>query len=94
MSIKEKIVNSKPVQYVVNSKAFAKAVDVAGVASVSACTLMTSVSAAEGTVIDPGTVDTATIISNAQPFITAALPIICIIGGVKLGFRFLRSAMH
>lgn len=34
------------------------------------------------------------IISTAQPFITAGIPILCIVGGLKLGIRFLRGSMH
>lgn len=34
------------------------------------------------------------ILNNAQPFITAGIPILCIVGGIKLGMRFLRGSMH
>lgn len=39
-------------------------------------------------------VKSAEILNNAQPFITPAITILCIVGGMKLGMRFLRSAMH
>ena len=34
------------------------------------------------------------ILSNAMPFINAGIPILVVIGGIKLGVRFLRSSMH
>lgn len=39
-------------------------------------------------------VDTADILNKAQPFITPAITVMCCIGGIKLGMRFLRSSMH
>lgn len=39
-------------------------------------------------------VKSAEILNNAQPFITPAITILCIVGGMKLGMRFLRSSMH
>ncbi|MCM1328093.1 MAG: hypothetical protein NC253_01505 [Ruminococcus sp.] len=40
------------------------------------------------------TVSSAEVLNNAQPFITPAITLLCIVGGMKLGMRFLRSAMH
>ena len=34
------------------------------------------------------------ILENAQPFIVPAIGIMCIVGGIKLGMRFFRGAMH
>lgn len=34
------------------------------------------------------------ILDSAQPFITAGIPILCIVGDLKLGIRFLRGSMH
>lgn len=39
-------------------------------------------------------VSSADILDSAQPFITAGIPILCIVGGLKLGIRFLRGSMH
>lgn len=39
-------------------------------------------------------VKSAEILNNAQPFITPAMTVLCIVGGIKLGMRFLKSAMH
>lgn len=34
------------------------------------------------------------ILNNATPFIVPGITILCIVGGIKLGMRFLRSSMH
>ena len=34
------------------------------------------------------------ILENAQPFIVPAIGIMCVVGGIKLGMRFFRGAMH
>lgn len=94
MSIKEKIVASKPVQFVVNSKGFNKALNAVSSAAVAVSALAVSASAEGGAAVNIGEVPVANIIANAQPFITAALPVIVTIGGIKLGVRFLRSSMH
>lgn len=39
-------------------------------------------------------VDTADILNKMQPFVTPAITIMCCVGGIKLGMRFLRSSMH
>lgn len=93
MSIKEKIANSKFVRSVVTSKAFNKAVDVASVAAVSACALATSASA-DATSVALSTINSADVINNAMPFVNAALPILCVVGGVKIGVRFLKGSLH
>lgn len=95
MSIKEKIANSKLVRNVVNSKAFNKAVDVAGTACVAMAALATSASA-EGGVgsVVLSEINSADVVNNAMPFVNAALPILCVVGGVKIGVRFLKGALH
>lgn len=95
MSIKEKIVNSKVVRSVVNSKAFNKAVDIAGTAAVAMTALATSASAETGVgsaVLSE--INSADVINNAMPFVNAALPILCVVGGVKIGVRFLKGSLH
>lgn len=94
MSIKEKIVASKPVQFVVNSKGFNKALNVAGTATVAATTLMTSASAEGESALAISAISTSQILDNALPFINAALPVLCVIGGLKLGIRFLKGAIR
>lgn len=49
---------------------------------------------ADNTLINSITVDTADILNKAQPFITPAITVLCCVGGMKLGMRFLRSSMH
>lgn len=94
MSFKEKIVASKPVQFVVNSKSFSKAVDVAGAATLAVGTLMTTASATEAGTIAIAEINSGDILNNASPFINAALPILCVVGGLKLGIRFLKGAIR
>lgn len=93
MSIKEKIVNSKVVRSVATSKTFNNALTAVGSAALAVSTFAVSASA-EDAAFNITNIDTAPLINNAQPFITAAIPVIVLIGGVKLGIRFLRSSMH
>lgn len=94
MSIKEKIVNSKVVRSVATSKTFNNALTAVGSAALAVSSLAVSASAEGGAAFNISNIDTAPLINNAQPFITAAIPVIVLIGGVKLGVRFLRSSMH
>ena len=41
-----------------------------------------------------GEIADADILANAQPFIVPAIGIMCVVGGIKLGTRFLRGSMH
>lgn len=95
-SFASKIVNSAPVQKIAHSKAFSKAVDLAGAASLAMATLAVQASAEGGTVsnVIAAEVNSGDIIANAQPFVTPAIGILCVVGGIKLGMRFLRSSMH
>lgn len=98
MAISEKIANNKLVKKVVNSKALNKALDFCAATGASVCMLMTSASATEvdNQVVNgiAAAVNSADIMNNAQPFITAGIGIMCVVGGVKLGTRFLRGSMH
>ncbi len=40
------------------------------------------------------TVDTAQILSTADPYIKAAVSVLCVVGGFKLGIRILRGSFH
>lgn len=90
------------VRKILLSRAFSKAVDILCIASTSIVTLVTPVSAldigfgevGEGELIPINNFDLSSFVTNLQPFITAALPILCVVGGIKLGVRFLRSAIH
>lgn len=93
MSIKEKITNSKVIRKVVSSKAFNKAVDIAGTAAVAVTALATTASAEVGSVV-LSEINSADVVNNAMPFVNAALPILCVVGGVKIGVRFLKGALH
>lgn len=48
----------------------------------------------DNTLANAITVDTADILNKAQPFITPAITILCCVGGIKLGMRFLKGSMH
>lgn len=40
------------------------------------------------------TVDEGAVLSNANPFLTPAVTILCIVGGIKLGWSFLKRSFH
>ncbi len=40
------------------------------------------------------TVDTAQILNTANPYIKAAVSVLCVVGGFKLGMRILRGSFH
>lgn len=95
MSIKEKIVSSKPVQFVVNSKGFNKALNAVSSAAVAVSALAVSASAETGAAsVALSEINSADVINNAMPFVNAALPILCVVGGVKIGVRFLKGSLH
>lgn len=95
MSIKEKIVTSKPVQFVVNSKGFNKALNAVSSAAVAVSALAVSASAETGVgSVVISDINSADVINNAMPFVNAALPILCVVGGVKIGVRFLKGSLH
>lgn len=93
MSIKEKIVTSKPVQFVVNSKGFNKALNAVSSAAVAISALAVTASADAGS-IALSEINSADVLNNAMPFVNAALPILCVVGGVKIGVRFLKGSLH
>jgi len=39
-------------------------------------------------------INSGDVLANMQPFVNAAIPILAVVGGVKLGRNFLRSAFH
>lgn len=61
----------------------------AGIASVNSFA-----SELDNTALNGITVNTAEILNMTQPFVTPAITVLCCVGGIKLGMRFLRSSMH
>lgn len=39
-------------------------------------------------------INSGDILENAKPFINAGIPIMVVVGGIRLGVRFLRGSMH
>ena len=39
-------------------------------------------------------INSGDILDNAKPFINAGIPIMVVVGGIRLGVRFLRGSMH
>lgn len=78
-----------------NSKAY-KAVEKGAVIGSSAIMAVgvtaTNAFAADG--VGAITVDTASVLSNMQPFLNPAVTVLCIVGGIKLGWSFLKRAFH
>lgn len=82
-----------------NSKAY-KAVEkvavTAGAGLITAGTMaMTSFATDEiGSTTALTAINSKEVLSNAMPFINAGIPILAVVGGIKLGVRFLRGSMH
>lgn len=88
-AIADKIENSK------SYKAAEKVVITAG-ASILAVGTMAMTSFAEsgvGTIV-LSEINSGDILTNAKPFINAGIPIMVVVGGIRLGVRFLRGSMH
>lgn len=89
-AVADKFINSKVYKGVERCAVTASAaLTSAGVMSVSAFA-----AESDNTALNSITVNTADILNKAQPFITPAITILCCVGGMKLGMRFLRSSMH
>lgn len=77
-----------------DSKAYKKAERVAvgaGASLAALCTSAMNTSAADVATI---TVNEGAVLSNANPFLTPAVTILCIVGGIKLGWSFLKRSFH
>ena len=84
---------------VTNSKAY-KAVEkvavTAGAGLITAGTMAMSSFAVDevGSTLVISEIKSSTILDNAMPFINAGIPILAVVGGIRLGVRFLRGSMH
>lgn len=79
---------------VFDSKAYKvveKGVALGSAALVSVGSMVTNASATDAISV---TVDTSSVLTNASPFITLAVTILCAVGGIKLGWGFLKRAFH
>lgn len=85
VSVADKVTNSKIYKGVEKALVFGSAT--VATVGVSAMNVF-----AEG--LDKITVDTTAVLGNAEPFITPAITILCAVGGIKLGWSFLRRAFH
>lgn len=79
---------------VTNSKAY-KAVEKSAIVA-SATIATVGASAINSFAVDPIsiTVDESAVLSNANPFLNPAVTILCIVGGIKLGWSFLKRSFH
>ncbi len=81
-----------------NSPVYKKAekLAVAGAGVVSSLGAMAVTASAEGEISNAITtaINTDNIITNASPFIESAIMVLCAVGGIKLGMRFLRGSFH
>ncbi len=97
VNVKNKIVGF--VDKVTNSKAY-KAVEKAavtvGAGLFTAGTMaMTSFAVDEvGSTTALTAINSKEVLNNAMPFINAGIPILAVVGGIRLGVRFLRGSMH
>ena len=80
-----------------DSKAYKTAEKVAITAS-SACIalspIITDVLAADENGVLNITVDTSSVLTNANPFINPAVTVLCVVGGIRIGWGFLKRAFH
>ena len=79
---------------VTNSKAYKSAEKCAVIGSSALMAVgatVTNAFAADGVAI---TVDTSSVLTNMQPFLTPAVTVLCFVGGIKLGWGFLKRAFH
>lgn len=84
---------------VTNSKAYKaceKAAVTAGAGLITAGTMAMTSFAEEtgvGTIVI-SEINSGDVIKNAMPFVNAGIPILVVVGGLRLGLRFLRGSMH
>lgn len=92
MSIKEKILNSKPVQAFAHSKVVSKAVQFGGAVAGSVCTLMISASAADvgGTLTSAAGVEK--MLSTAEQYVEPMIYITCGVAGIRIVQRLIKGA--
>lgn len=83
---------------VTNSKAY-KAVEKvavtagAGLITVGTMAMTSFAESGVGTIV-LSEINSGDILNNAKPFINAGIPIMVVVGGIRLGTRFLRGSMH
>lgn len=83
---------------VTNSKAY-KAVEKvavtagAGIMSVGVMAMSASAESGVGSIV-LSEINSGDILSNATPFINAGIPILAVVGGIRLGTRFLKGSMR
>lgn len=89
-AVADKVTNSKAY------KACEKGAVTLGAGLVTAGTMaMTSFAADEvGSTTALTAINSKEVLNNAMPFINAGIPILVVIGGIKLGTRFLRGSMR
>lgn len=92
MSIKEKFVNSKPVQAFAHSKFVSKAVEVGGAVAGSVCTLMISASAADAGSTLTSAAGVEKLLSTAESYVEPMIYITCGVAGIKLVQRIIKGA--
>lgn len=90
-AVADKVENSKAY------KAVEKVVVTAGAGLITAGTLAMNSFAADGAGVGTivlAEINSGDVLNTAKPFINAGIPILAIVGGIKLGTRFLRGSMH
>ena len=74
---------------------FAEKTVLAGTSACVALTpVITDVLAADGEGQISVTVDTSSVLANANPFINPAVTVLCVVGGIRIGWGFLKRAFH
>lgn len=90
MSVANKVTNSKVY------KGIEKGLVVGSAALVTVAGSAVSTFAAEldNTLQNSLAVDEASVLNYTQPFMSPAIKILCVVGGIKLGMSFLKRAFH
>lgn len=65
----------------------------AGLMSVGAMAVTACAESGVGSVV-LSEINSSDVLKNAMPFINAGIPILVVVGGIRLGTRFLRGSMH
>lgn len=75
-------------------KAAEKVAITAGAGVISVGTLAMSSFASQVGSVALSEINSSDVIDNAMKFVNIGLPIFAVVGGIRLGMRFLRSCMH
>lgn len=89
-AVADKVSNSKVYKAVERGAVTTSAV----ISSLGLMGITSSAAEIDNTLQNAISVDTAEILNMTQPFMTPAITVLCCVGGIKLGMRFLKGSMN